>query len=313
MAIRIPQATLLGPGPPPYRVRLANRLRLMRPYSLLWFVSAPVVTMALWLRGPALPLHALAPLLLSLLLGDAGLTTLNDIADVHTDRASVEPQRYLRPLAAGSVSIRGAYVQVVLLEAGALIAALAVSPVFLALLGMGVLYGIGYSVRPVYAGGRPIVSQAFWLAVWVAMYGGVYIGVGGDLLAGLPYIAATVLFMGVGETLAKDLRDIDNDALTGKRTTPVVLGVQRATLVSAAALVLGSLGYVAAAATAPHGAATLVGAVTVVVGLWCGRVLQLARALRNDYVKDDARVLHVGCIRVFLTINLLLIVALSAK
>jgi 4-hydroxybenzoate polyprenyltransferase len=311
MAIRAPHATRLGA--PAYRVRLSNRLRLMRPYSMLWFVTVPVLTMALWLRGPAVPLPRLALLLLSLMLADAGLTTLNDICDVETDRASVESQRYLRPLAAGSISIKGAYVQVALLETGAVIAALAVSPVFLALLGTGVLYGIGYSVRPVYAGGRPIVSQAFWLAVWFAMYGGVYLAIGGDFLAGLPYIAATILFMGVGETLAKDLRDVENDSLTGKRTTPVAVGVETAAGASAGALVLGSLAYLAAAATARHGTPALLGSIAVVLGLWCGRVLQLTGTLRSAYAKADARGLHMGCIRVFLTVNLLFIAVLGSR
>lgn len=285
----------------------------MRPYSMLWFVTVPSVTMALWLRGPTIQIQTLAPLLVSLLLADAGLTTLNDICDVGTDRASVESQRHLRPLAAGSISIKGAYAQFVLLELCGLAAALAVSPVFLALIGCGVLYGIGYSVRPIYAGGRPVVSQAFWLLVWFAMYLAVYIGVGGDFLAGLPYIAATVLFMGVGETLAKDLRDIDNDSLAGKHTTPVVVGVQVAATASAGALVLGSILYLAAAATAHHGTSVLVGTIAVVLGLWCGRVLVLARALGNGYVKADARALHMGCIRVFLTVNLLFIAVLGAR
>jgi 4-hydroxybenzoate polyprenyltransferase len=288
-------------------------MRLARPYSLLWFVAVPVVTISLWLRGPAIPLQTLTLLLLSFGLADAGLTTLNDISDRSTDRASVESQRHMRPLATGSVSVRGAYVQVVLLETCALIAALAVSPIFLALVGLGVLYGVGYSVRPVYAEGRPVVSQAFWIAVWPAMYIGVYIGVGGDFVAGLPYLAATVLFMGVGETLAKDLRDIDNDSLTGKRTTPVAVGVETASAVSAVALVLGSVAYVVAAATAHRGAPALLASITVVVGLWCGRALKLTRMLRSGYAKADARALHMGCIRVFLTANLLFITGLGAK
>jgi 4-hydroxybenzoate polyprenyltransferase len=296
-----------------YRVGLVSHVRLMRPYSMLWFVAVPAVTMALWLRGPAVPLQTLVSLILSFVLADAGLTTLNDILDVNTDRASIESQRYLRPIAAGSVSIKAAYVQVVLLEACALIAAFAVSPIFLGLLSMGVFYGVCYSARPVYAGGRPIVSQAFWLLVWFAMYLGVYIGVRGDFLAGLPYVAATVLFMGIGETLAKDLRDIDNDSLTGKRTTPVVLGVETTTTASAGALVLGSVAYLAAAATAHRGAPALIGSIAVVLGLWCGRVLVLTRALRSGYAKADARVLHMGCIRVFLTVNLLFIAVLGAR
>jgi 4-hydroxybenzoate polyprenyltransferase len=269
--------------------------------------------MALWMRGPDLRFEALVLVVVSFSLTDAGLTTLNDIADRDTDRASVEAQRNMRPLADGRVSLRQAYAQVVMLETCALVAALAISPVFFVLLAGGVLYGVGYSVRPVNIVGRPILSQLFWVVLWPAMYVGVYICVGGDFAAGLPYIGATVLFMGVGETLSKDLRDIDNDSLTGKRTTPVIFGIERATACSTGALVLGSIACVASAATAHRAVPTLVGSIAVVAGLWCARAVQLTRALRTHYIKADARALHVGCIRVFLTVNLLLIVGLGSK
>lgn len=296
-----------------YLVAMSNHVRLARPYSLLWFVSVPVVTMALWLRGPAVPAQSLVLLILSFSLADAGLTTLNDISDRSTDRASLERQRHMRPVATGSVSVRSAYIQVVILETCALVAALGVSPLFLGLVSMGVLYGVGYSVRPIYAGGRPVISQAFWIVVWPAMYVGVYIGVGGDFAAGLPYVAATVLFMGVGETLAKDLRDIDNDSLTGKRTTPVAVGVKTSTTLSTGALVLGAIAYVLAAATTQRDVPALASAIAVIVGLWCARVLELTKMLRSTYTKANARALHMGCIRVFLTANLLFITGLGTN
>jgi 4-hydroxybenzoate polyprenyltransferase len=292
---------------------LWDRVRLTRPYSRLWFVATPVVTMALLLRGTALPLQTLVYLLLSFSLADAGLTTLNDISDRDTDRVSVERERHTRPVAAGFVSVKAAYLQVILLEIAAMLAAFAVSPVFLALVAGGVLYGVGYSVRPVYASGRPIVSQAFWLVVWPGMYIGVYIGVGGEFMRGLPYVGATMLFMGVGETLAKDLRDIDNDSVTGKRTTPVMMGIGTTVVIAVAALTLGSTAYVVAAASTHFGISALAGTVLVVVALWSGRALQLSRMLRRNYAKVDARALHMGCIRVFLTVNLLFITALGSK
>jgi 4-hydroxybenzoate polyprenyltransferase len=308
-----PHAQPLAPARRASMAAVWDRVRLTRPYSLLWFVATPVVTMALWLRGTAIPLHTLVYLLLSFLLADAGLTTLNDISDRDTDRASVERQRHTRPVAAGSVSVKAAYLQVVLLEAAALLAALEVSPVFLALVAGGVLYGVGYSVRPVYASGRPVISQIFWLVVWPALYLGVYIGVGGDFVRGLPYLGATMLFMGVGETLAKDIRDVDNDSATGKRTTPVRMGVDTTALMSVAAIAIGSIAYVAAAANTHLGLSPIVGTVLVVVALWSGRAIQLCGVLRGNYAKAEARALHMGCIRVFLTVNLLFITALGSK
>jgi 4-hydroxybenzoate polyprenyltransferase len=295
------------------RVALSDRLHLAGPYSLLWFVVAPVMTMALWLRGAGISLEALALPVISLSLTNAGLTTFNGICDRDTDRASTERQRHMRPLAAGRISSRQARAQVVVLEICALVAALGVSLAFFALIAGSAVYGVAYSLRPIHVGGRPLVSQLFWIVLWPAMYLGVYVSVGGDFVAGLPYLAATILFMGVGETLAKDLRDIDNDSLTGKRTTPVAIGVERATAAAFGALVLGSVLCVVAAATADRAGPALVSSVGVVLGLWCGRARQLTDALRRRYVKADACALHMGCIRVFLTINLLFIVGLGTR
>jgi 4-hydroxybenzoate polyprenyltransferase len=288
-------------------------LRLARPYSLLWFIVLPATTMALWLRGESLPVGKLALLLVSLALADGGLTTLNEISDRHTDRASTERQRHSRPIAAGNVSIKAAYAQLIVLEGCAAAIALFVSPIIFALVILGIGYGFVYSAQPLYASGRPFVSQLFWVALWPAMYLTVYVAMKGDLLAGLPYIGATVLFMGIGETLAKDLRDIDNDGATGKRTTPVVIGAGPTTVAAAISLTLASITYLLAAALANRGSPALLVALTVLMGLWLVRVFELISSLRAGYTKAAARSLHMGCIRTFLIINLLFITGLGTR
>jgi 4-hydroxybenzoate polyprenyltransferase len=297
---------------PPRRrfAQLRDRLQLMRPYSLLWFVAAPIATMALWLDGEP-PIATLAALIVCLALTDAGLTTLNDIADGATDRASVEPQRHGRPVAAERVSVRDAYVQVVLLELGALAAAIAISPPLAVLVALAIVYGVAYSARPISLGGRPFLSQAFWILLWPVILLAVYIVLSGELARGVPYVVATVFFMGIGETLAKDVRDVDNDALAGKRTTPVAVGVPAASCVAVVAFAVGSVGYVLAAVLVAE-SAVLVLALLLVLGLWCGRAAELAATLRREYRKDAARALHMGALRVFLTVNLLTIVALAS-
>ena len=292
-------------------VRLRAALRMCRPYSLLWFVSLPTATMALWLGEGTVDVPRLLLLIAAFALTDAGLTTWNDVCDVPTDRASSEPQRNTRPLATGLLSMRWARIQVALLEAAGVAVAFAVSPVFALLLAAGVVYGLAYSAPPVYAGGRPLVSQGFWLILWPAMYGGVALVMGGELSGGLLYIAATVLFMGLAETLAKDLRDLENDSVADKRTTPVVLGAQRTAVASGIAFAAGSALFVAAALAAPHAGPGLAAALAVVLALWVGRATQIVLALTRAYDKSAARDLHLGAIRVFLTVNALFIAGLA--
>jgi 1,4-dihydroxy-2-naphthoate octaprenyltransferase len=201
--------------------------------------------------------------------------------------------------------------QVAVLESLALLAALAISPWFAGLLAGAVVYGIAYSGGPVYAGGRPLVSQMFWIVLWPGMYAGVALVMGGRLERGLLYVAGVILFMGVAETLAKDLRDLSNDTRAGKRTTPVAIGAGVAAGVAAVAFALGSLGLVGASLFAPHWNPGLTVALAVVLGLWCGRAGLLARQMTQAYSKQAARAMHVGAIRVFLVVNALFLTGLT--
>jgi 4-hydroxybenzoate polyprenyltransferase len=284
---------------------------MARPYSLLWFVTLPTVTMALWLRAGDVPWLRLGELVLIFVCTDAALTTWNDVCDQETDRASSEPQRHTRPLVSGIVSLRWARRQVAVLASTAVLAAVRLSPWFALLLASGVAYGIAYSAKPVYAGGRPLVSQMFWVVLWPSMFAGVRLALGGGRLwPGALYVAGTVAFMGVGETLAKDLRDLENDAVTNKKTTPVTYGPKRAAMASLAALACGSGLWVAASIAIRPLSLRLTLALAVVLTLWVGRAATLAKSLRGEYTKADARALHVGSIRVFITVNLLLIAGL---
>lgn len=296
----------LAPAPP----LLIDLVRLARPYSMLWFVAVPMATMAIWLRGPNLNALDVATVIVVFALTDAGLTTYNDICDRDTDSLSAEDQRRTRPLVEGRVSVRTAYMQFAVLELAAVAGALLLSPWLAALIAAGAIYGIGYSMRGVRLSGRPYVSQIFWLLCWPGVYVAVFLAVGGDWLRGLPYVAATVVFMGVGETLAKDLRDLRNDAAAGKRTTPVALGSRAAATAAVAAFVVGTAGYVAAALSARPGDPRLAIALAVVLALWCGRASLLAAKLRTEYDSSAARAMHVGSIRVFLTLNLLFVAGL---
>jgi 4-hydroxybenzoate polyprenyltransferase len=293
--------------------RVAAHIRAMRPYSLVWFVAAPIATMALWLQQDSLSIRRLAMLIATFALTDAGLTTLNDICDRETDRCSVESQRKNRPVAGGWMSIRGAYIQVVLLEIAALVTAAFISWVFAMLLALGIAYGVAYSARPLSLGGRPVWSQAFWAVLWPGMYLGAYIVMSGDFVRGLPYVTSTILFMGAGETLAKDIRDIDNDGATGKVTTPVALGVPLTATVALVAFAFGAAGYLFSVALLVREPAPLLATMSVALGLWCATAADLVARLRKEYDKVNARALHMGAIRVFLTVNLLMVTGLATR
>ena len=94
--------------------RLLGHLRLTRPYAWLWFDLLPASVLLLLLDAD-LSVHAWLVFLVAIVLADAGGSTLNDVCDVETDRASAEPSRRQRPVASGLVSMPAALVQAVAL------------------------------------------------------------------------------------------------------------------------------------------------------------------------------------------------------
>jgi 4-hydroxybenzoate polyprenyltransferase len=283
--------------------RIAALLRLSRPYSVLWTASS-VVVIVLLLSGRSVDGTALAECLVAMSAIGAAMRTLNDIADRDNDRLSSEPDRNRRPLVTGVLPTRWALVQVLLLAGGGVAVAFATDPGFGILMALGTLGLVLYSVGPAPVVTLPL-SQLYWIAFWSTVYFSLYLAIGGNVARGLVYLIATCIFMGVGETLAKDLRDLENDTQAGRRTTPVWLGWRKATAVCVASYVVGGAGFVLAALTIHQANARLAIAVAVVVTLWCLRCFGALRAMGEGYSKAEARVLHVGSVRVFLTVNLL--------
>ena len=301
-----PSPSSSSPSPSPSSSsasRLLGLLTLTRPYSVLWTASS-IVVIVLLLRGRSVDGVALAEGIVAMSAIGAAMRTLNDVADRENDRLSSEPSRHGRPIVTGAVPSGWALAQVAVLSLGGIAVAFAASLGFGVLMALGTLGLVLYSVGPAPVAALPL-SQIYWIAFWSTVYFSLYLAIGGRLTRGLAYLAATCVFMGVGETLAKDLRDLDNDTRAGRRTTPVWLGWRRAARVCVGAYLLGGLGFLAAALTLQPANVRLAIAVGIVVALWGVRCVQALAAMREGYSKAQARVLHVGSVRVFLIVNLL--------
>lgn len=285
-------------------------MRLMRPYSVLWTASS-VVVMALLLRGDDVDGWALAGVLVTMSTIGAAARTLNDVADRRTDALSAEADRQGRPLVTGAVSVPLAMAQVALLGTVGLVVAYAVDPGFGALMTLGAAGLVLYSAGPAPVAGLPL-SQVFWLLFWTTVYVSLWLALGGDVVDGVAYVVATCVFMGVGETIAKDLRDLDNDRAGGRLTTSAWLGVRRSAIVCAASYVAGGAVFTLAAALGSPDDLRLAVAVGIVTLLWALRSLDAARVLLEGFDHEEARVLHVGSVRVFLVVNLLFVAGLPA-
>jgi 4-hydroxybenzoate polyprenyltransferase len=275
--------------------------------------------MGIWIEGKSVDLARLAALVSALICTDAGLTTWNDIADLETDAASQETHRSGRPLLTGTLSVRWGTIQVLALETVALVLAFWLEPVFGILLLALIIYGWLYS-RPrrsfanstaLQRGLRqimwPFIYQFFWLIIWPCIFVAVALVLGADSHRAWLYILGNVFFMGLAETLAKDLRDIKNDAYAEKRTGAVALGIKRSARWSIVGFSVGAAFWLAASVSVQDWNPGLTAGLAIVLVLWIGRASILANELQQSYSVRAARDLQMGATRVFLTVNLLFI------
>jgi 4-hydroxybenzoate polyprenyltransferase len=294
-----------------WTARAFGCLRLARPAQLLWLDVCLSLTIFVGITGHMPTPHYLW-FVLAAVLSDAGACTLNDIGDLASDAKSTESNRSGRPLVVGSVSKRVAWAQGPVLFVAGLALAAWLSPWVLACALALVVISYQYSFPPLRMNARPYVPQVFWFTFGILYFLAVYAYVvrfdhlmAGYLMSAVAMIIGVQLFAALGETLAKDLRDLDNDRRAGKITTSVFLGpiksARYALYMSFAGLTVwlfavivlyGNWGYVALAMLA-------------IAAVWSVVCMRLVDDLCAMYTKASARKLHLGFISTFATLLML--------
>jgi 4-hydroxybenzoate polyprenyltransferase len=169
-----------------------------------------------------------------------------------------------------------------------------------------VLISHQYSMYPLKMDAKPVVSQVFWASfgflyyfaviAYLLRYGGI---TGTNFVNGLYFLGAMILFLGVGETLAKDLRDLENDRAGGKSTTSSYFGAKAAVSASFLFSIVGSIFWMVPYFTVYKTPFVLQVLVLVLVYLWNAVCLKLCISIYKDYTKSSARKLHKGFILTF--------------
>ncbi|WP_225726819.1 MULTISPECIES: UbiA family prenyltransferase [unclassified Nocardia] len=292
---------------PSVAVRAAGILRSTRVWTRLWFdVLAPLAMFSV-LFTHWVPLWKI--LVSGIVLGaiHLGSTLINDAMDVDIDSASSERSRYARVLVTG----RGRAGDFIV--CGALLSLLGIGLAFLlsefvgALVAGAVAVATAYNVPPLRLSGRPIWPQLMWPTIWLLMF-----GIAGQVIETDKWSRAwlfaifVALFMGVGEGITQDVRDLDNDAAGGRRTTPVVFGVTRVCLVALTAQAVGAACWVWFCVSYPLPVWILIAGDAVLAG-WLTQLAGLIRRLDAEFDKDTAKYTHVGSIYVFGALNVITI------
>jgi 4-hydroxybenzoate polyprenyltransferase len=285
--------------------KVMGHIRLARPAQLIWLDICLSLCIFVGIVGEMPPAFYLWFVLTAVLI-DAGACTLNDIGDLDSDKVSTEGNRSERPLVLGSVSKQAAWVQGIALFAAGVLLAAWLSPwvLLFALLLSALSYQ--YSFPPMRMDARPYIQQMFWFTFGILYFLAVYsyiIAYSQPMedfwIAALGMIIGVQVFAALGETLAKDLRDLDNDRAGGKYTTSVHLGPTRtaryAFFMSCAGLVIWISSIVFLYDN--WGLAALVMAVIAI--LWTFICFKLVNEIVDSYTKASARKLHLGFISVF--------------
>jgi geranylgeranylglycerol-phosphate geranylgeranyltransferase len=288
--------------------RLLGVVKSTRFTTRLWFdLIAPAATMMALRDGPLPLLPTLEVLGVALFLHAAG-NYHNDLNDEAVDKASNERSRTERALITGQVSARdlrvAGWVAVALSLGISVLLPWPAVAVVVAIMVMSVLYNF----EPVRLAGRPVVLQFFWPCIWALTYllCGVAIGTTRWWPA-VPYLLFVAVFMGVGEGTTQDIRDADNDAAGGRRTTPVVWGVPASTVFALVVQVISVVPWLWFALTYPLPlAATIAG--TAALSVWLGVFTTLTVRLVRSFDKPAARMTHVGSIYTFTAVNLAVLV-----
>ncbi|OBF57996.1 hypothetical protein A5787_23575 [Mycobacterium sp. 852002-50816_SCH5313054-b] len=275
----------------------------------LWYdVLVPLAMLAV-MGGYSLPWHRVGLVIAALVLFHGGQTLFNDVADVAVDRASTERSRQQRALVRGSLSRSELLIAGSVLVAGAGVVSLFLPWPNQLLFVVSLPVVLAYNFKPVGLSGRPLATQVFWPVTWLLMY--VYCAAGLDFAGwqrGIPYLAFVAVFMGLGEGLCQDIRDLDNDRIGGRVTTPVRFGARST---SAWAWLAFSASVVPWFWHVRHTAMPIVAASagTVILLVWIALSARAVRRIHKAYQKKDGKFLHTGSILAFTCVNVVILVA----
>ncbi len=295
--------------------KLKGHFILTRPQQLIWLDVFASLGFYVIIAQHAPQAHFVL-FILCAIIADAGACTLNDLGDLNSDCMSDEASRMKRPLCTGVVSKRAARNQAVILYSIGLAIALYLDIFIFIAAGLLILLSYQYSMNPLKMDGRPIISQMFWIGfgllyyfaivAYLVRYDSIPIE---NIYHGLYFLMALILFMAIAETLAKDLRDLENDKASGKNTTPVHFGHRPAAMVSlvfsAAGMVFWSIPYFTVYDTM---IVLQILIIALVMG-WNALCAHLCISLYKEYSKSKSKLLHKGFILTFTIILTLSFVA----
>lgn len=219
-------------------------IKLIRPKTLLWFCVSTCYGFASVILNSAPPLHFVF-LVLTIVFANIGAIIVNDIGDIEVDSKSSELSKRTRPLVTGEIKKGEAIILAVTFFLLSILTSFfyGLSAIIFSI--VIIILALSYSLPPFKFCARPYSSILYWIVLCALCYllmvlsleninNGFIVINQGKLLDSKPgtiFIIGIILFMGIAEIIAKDLRDFINDAEGGRNTYVYFVGVEIATKV----------------------------------------------------------------------------------
>jgi 4-hydroxybenzoate polyprenyltransferase len=287
--------------------------RLLRPTTRLWLDTIMPLAIFMALADGAPRIQTVVLFVVTMNLIHAAAHIFNDLEDVETDRHSSELLRRSRPLAQGAIARSTAMAEGIGLAAGGVALSFVISPVFglivLALTGVTLMN----ELPPVRVQSRTYMAQVYTtLGLAALMPALAYTVRDAQLGRAAPFLLFVVLYLGLGETLLKDVRDVDNDALGGKLTTAVKYGAGAAAGWAVPAYLLAGGAWAWFCLSYGHLQAIPLLLASAALGGWILYTARAALQLRRTFAKVTCVRLHQGSVLVFTCLNVAAIVAIAS-
>jgi 4-hydroxybenzoate polyprenyltransferase len=291
---------------------LLVHLRLLRPTTRLWLDTITPIAALMALTGGAPRLATVVLFILAMNLIHAAAHIFNDLEDAETDRRSSELLRASRPLAQESLSRRTAATEGWCLAALGVGLAFAMTPLF----GLFILLLTGMTLMnelpPVRVQSRTYLAQVYTtLGLTGLMLAAAYVVKDAQLARATPFLLFIVIYLGLAETLVKDVRDVDNDAVGGKLTTAVKYGASRAAGWAVSAYALAAFSWFWFCFSYGHLRVLPLSVATVVLAGWIAYTAVASRQLQRTFSKSTCVRLHQGSVLVFTCLNIAAILAIA--
>ena len=283
--------------------KITTYFGLIRPKTLLWFSISTCYGFASIIQQK-FPNAEFFILVLTIVLANVAAIIINDVADIETVRRSPEASKQKRPLVTGSVSKKEAIIIAVFFYLLSLLTSFAYGAAATLFSLVVIVFSLAYSLPPTRFSARPISSILYWVILCIACYLLLLNALAASeselysyllLPAGWAFIMGIVLFMGIAEIIAKDLRDLVNDKEGGRNTFVNSVGVSKSSIIMFVFAWVGFGLWITALYSSNSFPASIPGFTCFTLGFsWCVYITFTAKRLSRQYDQILSQNLHQG-------------------